>query len=271
MEDKELYVMMTLISGLGPVTQNKLLTLMGGIDNCFSIEKKSEVISSLEAGELRMYNRALNAFNKYKNDDELRRRAKEMVASCYEKGIDIVTKGDPRYPWRFVQLPDVPIVLYIKGTLKINEYSRSLGVVGARRCTHEGKEQAIEAASRAVKENTAVISGMAKGIDSYAHTACIKEGGYTIAVLGNGPDICYPKEHQLLYEAIIKSGCIISEYPPGTRPCQYYFPQRNRIIAALSDELCVIDAGNNSGTRYTVDSCRKYRKEVGQGDGSNAI
>lgn len=252
MEDKELYVMMTLIPGLGPVTQNKLLNSFGSIQRCFE----------LSADQADMTTRGINTFLKYKDDSELGKRASEIVNNCDRLNVQIITREYPAYPTRFKDLPDIPILLYSKGIFNINDYEKSLGIVGARRCTHEGKEQAIEAASRAVKENTAVISGMAKGIDSYAHTACIKEGGYTIAVLGNGPDICYPKEHQLLYEAIIRQGCIISEYPPGTRPCQYYFPQRNRIIAALSDELCVIDAGNNSGTRYTVDSCRKYRKDV---------
>jgi DNA processing protein len=105
---------------------------------------------------------------------------------------------------------------------------------------------------------------MAKGIDSYAHTAVLKAQGYTVAVLGNGADICYPREHEKLYAEISERGCIVSEYPPGTVPRKYYFPQRNRLIAALSDELYVIEAGRNSGTRSTVDSCRKYGRYLKQ-------
>ena len=85
---------------------------------------------------------------------------------------------------------------------------------------------------------------------------------YTIAVLGSGPDICYPKEHQVLYEAIISCGCILSEYPPGTEPRRYMFPRRNRLIAALSDELYVIEAGRYSGTQSTVETCMRYGHEV---------
>ena len=96
----------------------------------------------------------------------------------------------------------------------------------------------------------------------YAHTAAIKEGGYTIAVLGNGPEICYPKEHERLYEEISKNGCILSEYPPGTEPREYHFPKRNRLIAALSDRLYVIDAGRISGTKTTTQNAVKYGREV---------
>ena len=103
---------------------------------------------------------------------------------------------------------------------------------------------------------------MAKGIDSYAHTAALKSHGYTIAVFGNGVDICYPKEHARLYEEIAEHGCIVSEYPPGTQPREYTFPKRNRLIAALSDKLYVIGAGRNSGTKSTVEYGKKYSKEI---------
>ena len=86
------------------------------------------------------------------------------------------------------------------------------------------KEKSITTAEKAVKNKSAVISGMAKGIDSYAHTAAIKGNGYTIAVLGSGPDICYPKEHEKLYEDIVKTGCVLSEYPPRNHAKKLLFP-----------------------------------------------
>ncbi|MBQ9438320.1 MAG: DNA-processing protein DprA [Lachnospiraceae bacterium] len=148
---------------------------------------------------------------------------------------------------------DMLVILYVKENLKINEFNNSIGIVGARRCTAVGKKTAINTARMAVDANTAVISGMAKGIDSYAHTAAIKSCGYTIAALGNGVDICYPKEHEKLHEEIAERGCVLSEYPPGTPLREYYFPKRNHLIAGLSDKLYVIDAGRNSGTLSTVD------------------
>ena len=103
---------------------------------------------------------------------------------------------------------------------------------------------------------------MAKGVDSYAHTAALKKEGYTIAVLGSGVDICYPEEHQRLYEEIVQKGCVLSEYRLGTKPREFCFPKRNRLIAALSDTLFVIDAGHHSGTETTVTACELYGKKV---------
>ena len=105
---------------------------------------------------------------------------------------------------------------------------KTVGIVGARRCTQEEKLKVKEITEQYVSDHTAIISGMAKGIDSYGHTACLKTGGYTIAVLGNGLDICYPCEHMRLMEKIAENGLLISEYPPGTQSAKYRFPQRNR-------------------------------------------
>lgn len=166
------------------------------------------------------------------------------------------------HPKRFFGITDMPILLYAKGKLKINDYKKSVGIVGARRCTAEGKERAIEVADISVNVGAAIISGMAKGIDSYAHTAALKSFGYTIAVLGNGADICYPKEHERLYEMIAEKGCILSEYPPETGPREYLFPKRNRLIAALSDKLYVLEAGRNSRTNTTVEKAEEYGRKV---------
>lgn len=155
--------------------------------------------------------------------------------------IEVSTiRGQQQY-LSIIGLPDQAI----KGDLKINDFERSAGIIGARRCTHEGKEQAIRLAEGSASSGAAVISGMAKGIDSYAHTAAVKAGGYTIAILGNGPDLCYPEEHIKLYESICRTGCVLSESPPGVEPRRYLFPRRNRLIAAMSDELFIIDAGRN--------------------------
>ena len=155
---------------------------------------------------------------------------------------------------------EVPLLLYSKGTMRLNEEEQSVGIVGARRCAFEDKIETIRLTETLSESGAAIISGMAKGIDSYAHTAAIKTNGYTVAVLGSGVDICYPREHMDLYEAMIETGCIVSEYPPGTPPMRYSFPRRNRLIAALSDEICVIGAGRNSGTRTTIEACERYGK-----------
>lgn len=131
-------------------------------------------------------------------------------------------------------LEDAPVILYYQGYFA--DLSYSVGIVGARRCNQEVKKQCVQITQSYVRQGIPVVSGMAKGIDACAATVCINEGGYTIAVLGNGLDICYPSEHQLLMDKIRERGLLISEYPPGTRPTRYNFPKRNRLISAWSDK-----------------------------------
>ena len=212
--------------------------------------------------------KSIHSFFCQKCKKELWIRAEEKLKLSESLGIGVVIREDTIFPDRFSNIKDMPVVLYTRGKLRINEFRDSTGIVGARRCTLNGKTIAIDIATDAVNNEIAVISGMAKGIDSYAHTAVIKSQGYTIAVLGNGPDICCPEEHSRLYQEIIGHGCILSEYPPGTLPRKYNFPKRNRLIAALSDKLYVIEAGRNSGTIITVEKCKQYGREVLNCDGN---
>ena len=262
------YIMLSQMQGLGAVTQNALLDISGGIERCFSLgyEKLMYIDEQVcvMTARGRIGKKRMGLFIAQRDDEALRCRAEMILNSSKKAGIELICREDSDYPQRFENIPDLPVLLYCKGNLRINEFEHSIGVVGARRCIPESKENAIDIASKAALGNVAVISGMAKGIDSYAHTAVLKAQGYTVAVLGNGADICYPREHEKLYADISEWGCIVSEYPPGTAPRKYYFPQRNRLIAALSDELYVIEAGRNSGTRSTVDSCQKYGRNLKQ-------
>ena len=250
---------MTQMKGIGPITQHALLDVCGGIDKCFEVDYYDLTISD-DAKKIGI--KRIDSFIQQREDEKIRRCSEEIMNKSVDLGISIVTPEDEEFPVRFRDIDDMPVVLYAKGNLKINEFGNSIGVVGARRCTREGKKKAIDITTEAVFGGKAVISGMAKGIDSYAHTAAIKADGYTIAVLGNGVDICYPKEHEKLYEEIAEHDCALSEYPPGTPPREYNFPKRNRLIAGLSDELYVIDAGRNSGTLSTLEFSRQYGREV---------
>ena len=251
--------MLTLMKGIGPITANRLIRRFGGLDNIFELSDK-DILNYIES--LSVENKIIELFLEQRNNKELKRRAEGIIEECCKKEIKILDAEDGSYPKRFHELPDIPVVLYTKGLYDINNYANSIGIIGARRCSQEGKQKAVIVAEESSRKRYAVISGMAKGIDSYAHTAAIKASGYTIAVLGNGVDICYPKEHQKLYEKIIKTGCVLSEYPPGYVAGKYTFPRRNRIIAALSDELCVIDAGRKSGTESTIDAAIRYGRQV---------
>ncbi len=257
------YIQFSIIPGFGTVSQNRLLKICGSLESCFSLSTEQLLYRCQTAEKhLRLAENRTRSFLEYRNSVCIKEKAKAIVSACQIKNVEIIPFMDDRYPRRFENLPDMPIVLYTLGNLCINQYSYSIGIVGARRCSAEGKQRAISLAEEAVTEHGAIISGMAKGIDSYSHTAAIKRDGYTIAVLGCGPDICYPSEHRKLYDAIVSRGCVLSEYPPGTKPRNYTFPERNRLIAALSDKVFVIDAGSHSGTRSTIEDCYKYGKEI---------
>lgn len=251
------YIMLSRVRGLGPVSANRLIRICGSAEACFSMEAVEILGKAPRTAE-----RSISMFLRAREDPALHGEAEEIIEACLSDDIRIICREDPEYPERFKSLPDMPILLYARGRLAINQTRRSIGIVGARRCSREGKERAILIAQEAVSENAIVISGMAKGIDSYAHTSALLHGGNTIAVLGNGPDICYPKEHAALMERIIETGAIVAEYPPGTKPRPYSFPMRNRLIAAMSDTLYVVDTDRNSGTASTIESALKYKRQV---------
>lgn len=188
-------------------------------------------------------------------------RAKEVVTQCKKLGIDICTADMQEYPKRCLKMKDISPVLYMKGENKLNAV-QTVGIIGKRRCSQLGKERTIFLAEEKCRSGYAVVSGFAKGIDSYAHTAAIKANGYTIGVLGNGIDVCYPPEQIALKDKIEEMGLLITQYPPGTIPQKYTFPTRNKLIAALSDELYVIETSLTSGTRSTIEAAEKYNRNI---------
>ncbi len=156
------------------------------------------------------------------------------------------------YPSRLKEIPDPPKTLYLRGNLDLLK-SKAVSIVGSRRSTDYGKWSARKLAERMVQNNVTVISGMALGIDSYAHRAALDEGGDTIAILGNGVDICYPKSNSGLYKDILKKGLIVSEMEDGEMPRKYSFPLRNRIISGLGQVTVIVEAGLKSGSLITAD------------------
>jgi len=266
----EMYLALTSMEGIGIVTQNRLLTICGDIRNCFSMDTaeilRADEVSrrtvESETGTAGISKKRVEDFVRERNSDRTKETVDALLKSCEKVDIQILTREDPPYPDRFRSLPEMPLLLYAKGDLRINTFKCSLGIIGARRCTPSGKDLSISLARKAVEQGICVISGMAKGIDSYAQTAGLKNNGYTIAVLANGLDICYPPEHAALMDRLAADGTIISEYPPGTRPFKFRFPMRNRLIAALSDQLFIIDAGRHSGTGTTAEYCRIYGRPV---------
>ena len=172
-----------------------------------------------------------------------------------------VRKKDGSYPLRMRELAGMPEVINYKGRLP-SDGMPSAAVIGGRKCSAYGRSKAYELGEYLARHGVQVISGLALGIDSYAHEGALKAGGSTFAVLGCGADICYPASNITLYRMIAETGGILSEFPDGTKPMPYNFPRRNRIISALSDVVVVIEARINSGSLITANYALEQGKPV---------
>lgn len=184
-----------------------------------------------------------------------------MYGRMRDRGIFLVTEDEPQFPERLSRIPDKPYALYFAGRLPQAE-KRAVAVIGARECTAYGRYMAEQFGAAFAKAGIQVISGMARGIDGIGQTAALKEGGYSLGVLGCGVDICYPGENRELYETLLAAGGICSEYAPGTEPRAVLFPPRNRIISGLCDAVLVVEAREKSGTLITVDMALEQGREV---------
>lgn len=178
-----------------------------------------------------------------------------------EHGISIITMLSSEYPEKLRNIYDPPFMLYYKGN-SLAENKKVIAIVGARDCSIYGKETAKYLAGALAKEDIIIISGMARGIDTYAHRGALSQDGITYGIMGCGIDICYPRENINIYMDIQIRGGIISEYGPGSKPLAYHFPMRNRIISALSDGIVVIEAREKSGSLITVDMGLEQGKNI---------
>lgn len=175
--------------------------------------------------------------------------------------IDVITPGMHEYPAMLKEIKRYPKELYYAGDINILK-KRCAAIVGSRNTNQYGRSMAVSIAEKLAENNVTVISGMARGIDTCAHRGALKAGGGTVAVLGCGIDVCYPVENAELKKNIEETGLIISEYPPGTEPLPFMFPQRNRIISGLSEVVVVVQARNDSGALITAELAAEQGREV---------
>lgn len=182
----------------------------------------------------------------------------QLQAACDRYEITVLTEQDTAYPERLRMLAPVfkPPILFTRGN--VDALSRpTVTIVGTRRATTSGIEMTEFIATGLAHAGVVVVSGLAFGIDRAAHNACLNAGGATVAVLAGGPERATPKAHQRIYDRMLASGAVVSEYPPGTVPDPGRFPARNRILAALGDATVVVEAPQRSGAlitaRYALD------------------
>ena len=189
-----------------------------------------------------------------KTPDQIRR---EMRG----KGVDFISTEHPSFPSGLKNISDYPFGIYYKGSLP-PEQMLLVAVVGARACDAYGRVNAQRIGEALAGGGVCTVSGMAAGIDGHVLSAASLAGGKCCAVLGCGPDICYPPSHAMLYDRLCREGCVISEHPCGTPPLKAHFPARNRIISGLSKVTVVVQARERSGSLITADHALDQGREV---------
>ncbi len=246
------WIWFSLIQNIGSIRKQKLLEKFKTPEEIYKLPKK-QLMQVEGIGEKTVENIL---------DKNIREKINNHLEYLKAKQIQIITIQDKEYPKLLRQIYDYPISIYVKGNIELLNYE-SIAIIGSRECSNYGKDAAKYFGYHLANNNKCVVSGLAKGIDSFAHIGALGANGNTIAVLGNGLQDIYPKENRELANMIIKKGgTIISEYPLGTPPNKMNFPARNRIVSGISDGVLVIEAKEKSGTLITVDFALEQGKEV---------
>lgn len=179
-------------------------------------------------------------------------QAEQVLEQCQRLAIDVVTPKDRDYPQRLLPIFSPPLVLYKRGNLSVLNRQVTVTIVGSRSVTQYGRTLAHQISYDLAAANVVVASGMALGGDEAAHIGALTAGGTTIAVMGCGLDIDYPKEHRVLKEQVLDKGALVSEYPPGSEPAGSHFPVRNRILSGIANGVLVVECGERSGALITA-------------------
>jgi DNA processing protein len=231
-----------LAAGVGPATRRKLLEHFGSAERVLDAP-----LSALR--EVAGMDRATSAtLHDSLHDVDVEAELRSM----HEHDAELILHGDPDYPPLLANIPDPPAALWVRG--RINPDDRlAVGIVGSRRCTAYGREQAGRFGAMLAECGLTIVSGGAVGVDGEAHRGALRAGGRTIAVLGCGLARCYPPDHEKLFERIVAAGsALVSEFPMHTDPLAGNFPRRNRIISGLALGILVIEAAARSGALITA-------------------
>lgn len=181
-----------------------------------------------------------------------------LVAELRER---VITRIDPEYPPMLLEIPDPPLVLHFRGNASLLARP-GVAMVGSRRASPYAINAASHLATQVASAGLTVVSGLARGVDAASHVAALDAGGTTIAVLGTGIDIIYPRSHARLFRRIEDRGVIVSEFPPGTPPRSGNFPVRNRIISGLTHGTVIVEASSRSGSLITARLAAEQNREV---------
>ncbi len=250
MDEKQFWVGLTLVRGIGAVRLQALIEHFGDAKSAWQGAPDELRAAGLSA---KLVERLLEI----RKSVDLEKLFDKMTA----QGIKILTWNDELYPPRLKEIEQPPPVLYVRGEL-LPEDHFAVAIVGTRKITSYGRQVTEELAAFLAANGVTVVSGLARGVDAAAHSVAVKAGGRTIAVLGSGVDRIYPPENRAIAEQIMLRGALVSDYPVGTAPESTNFPPRNRIISGLSLAVVVIEAGETSGALITAEFAAEQGREV---------
>lgn len=264
MTDREAYIILNIISGIGPARVKSLCGHFGSVSN--ALQASPQELKSVQG----IGNTLAESISCWKDNSN-----HEAEMELAEKaGAEIITLSDDGYPSALKEVHDAPLCLYVRGQMP-SDSDCLLGVVGSRRITNYGRSMSEHLSRAAAYAGWTVVSGLAYGTDAVAHKAVVEAGGRTIAVLGGGLARIFPQDHVPLAKSIIEGGgAVISEFPMEFAPNRRSFPMRNRIISGLSKGVLVIEAGTTSGAlitaKFALDQGRLVFAVPGQADNPQA-
>lgn len=251
MRDPKYCLLFSLSPAIGPKRFIKLIKFFGTSQSAWNGSK--EDFKKLDIGK-----KTFAEFEKFRISFDI----KLLLQKLQKLSIEFVCKHDKFYPKDLLKLDSPPIVLYTRGDKNLLKEKNKIAIVGTRKITSYGKGVTEKIASDLAVSGVVIVSGMALGVDATAHKVTLVVKGKTIAVLGSGIDVAYPRENQVLYRQIVECGLVISEYPPGVQSSKGTFPARNRIIAAISTGTLVTEAAKDSGSLITATYAKKLEKKV---------
>jgi len=251
MNEREAYVALNMMEKVGPVGVRALVSILGSARAIFEADRDQLTAARGIGGEFARSIVAQRGSVDWKGE----------LDRASDRGIRIVTMIDEEYPAQLLDIHDPPLALYVRGSIEKKD-KHSIAVVGTRRPTHYGREQAGNLAFQLAKAGFTVTSGLAHGIDTVAHHGAIKAKGRTLAVIGSALDCIYPPDNEELAREISEQGALISEFPFGRQPDKTTFPMRNRIVSGMSMGVLVVEAGAKSGALITASQALEQGRSV---------
>lgn len=251
MTDHLYWIALSMVPDIGPVTVRRLILRFGDPKAVFSADiDELKVVDGI--GEKRAKN--IKGFFEW-------RKIERILHGLERENARVILYTDEEYPSLLKEIEDSPIVLYVKGEI-VDDDRVSIAIVGSRKATSYGRIVTERMAEELTEAGFTIVSGMARGVDTIAHSAALRAGGRTIAVMGSGIDLIYPPENKILFERITGSGYVVTEFPLGTPPNKENFPKRNRLISGLSLGVVVVEATEGSGALITARAALEQNREV---------